>query len=310
MPGLTVSTSPSSGAPTHSSISPHSTSSRSASPVRPPYSPITPTLSAARLAPMQNGENANANANAPAPVQGQFPVMDNFSLNQQPPQRLVQYSHAQDPQVSVPQPKPEQIRLDENPDVLAMRSTISILQLQARKAERDMLTLQRIKERALGDPEGFVRSLKGEDVRSEGVVDEGVESSSDEDEEDDDETRGNGNDAMEDVKLESENEVRVNGQTDFDARREGPPKEKWEKLPTPQNIVRCPPINWAKYGVVGESLDKMHEDQVRRPSEGFPAKINPDGTVTHVYGDGPKREYNLAKPLGVNEVVVKSKKKK
>jgi hypothetical protein len=273
---------------------------------------------------MQNGENAN-NTNAP-PSQAQrdtaqFPVMDNFSLNQAArqanqqnanaqPQRLVQYTHSQEPQVSVPQPKPEQIKLDENPDVLAMRSTISILQLQARKAERDMLALQRIKERALGDPEGFMRSLEGGDVRSEGMVDEGVESSSDEDEEED-ETRGNGNDVMEDVKLESENEVRVNGQTDFETRREGAPKEeKWEKLPKPQNIVRCPPINWAKYGVVGESLDKMHEDQVRRPSEGFPAKINPDGTVTHVYGDGPKREYNLAKPLGVNEVVVKSKKKK
>ncbi|PQE29818.1 Cysteine and histidine-rich domain-containing 1 protein [Rutstroemia sp. NJR-2017a WRK4] len=303
MPGLTVSTSPSSNnAPTHS---PHSTSSRSASPVRPPYSPITPTLSAARLAPMQNGENA------PAP---------DFTLNQQP-QRLVQFSHTQDPQVSVPQPKVEKITLDENPDVLAMRSTISILQLQARKAERDMRALQRIKERALGDPEGFVRSLRGGEVRSEGMGeggrDEGVESSSDEDEEEDDEMRGNGNgngnDAMEDVKTESENEMRVNvnGQTDIDTRREGPPKEeKWEEIPKPQNIVRCPPINWAKYGVVGESLDKMHEDQVRRPSEGFPAKINPDGTVTHVYGDGPKREYNLTKPLGVNEVVSKSKKKK
>ncbi|PQE03135.1 Cysteine and histidine-rich domain-containing 1 protein [Rutstroemia sp. NJR-2017a BBW] len=251
MPGLTVSTtSPSSNnAPTHS---PHSTSSRSASPVRPPYSPITPTLS---------------------------------------PQRLVQFSHTQDPQVSVPQPKVEKITLDENPDVLAMRSTISILQLQARKAERDMRALQRIKERALGDPEGFVRSLRGGEVRSEGMgvgEERGVESSSEEEDEEGDEMRGNGNDAMEDVKTE----------------------EKWEEIPKPQNIVRCPPINWAKYGVVGESLDKMHEDQVRRPSEGFPAKINPDGTVTHVYGDGPKREYNLTKPLGVNEVVSKSKKKK
>ncbi|KAM3078122.1 hypothetical protein ACMFMG_002576 [Clarireedia jacksonii] len=310
MPGLTVSTSPSSAAPTHPSISPHSASSRSASPVRPPYSPITPTLSAARLAPMQNGGSANnANAQSSSHPQsqaqaqreagGQFPVTDNFSLNQTAhqanqqsanaqAQRLVQYTHSQEPQVSVPQPKPEQINLDENPDVLAMRSTISILQLQARKAERDMLALQRIKERALGDPEGFVRSLRGGEVRSEGMVDESMESSSDEDEEED-ETRGNGNDAMEDVKLESENEVRINGQTDFDTRREGANKEKWEKLPTPQNIVRCPPINWAKYGVVGESLDKMHEDQIRRPSEGFPAKINPDG---------------------VNEVVVKSKKKK
>ena len=40
------------------------------------------------------------------------------------------------------------------------------------------------------------------------------------------------------------------------------------KIPTPQNVVRMPPINWAKYQIVGESLDKMHAEQLRRPSPG------------------------------------------
>ena len=44
------------------------------------------------------------------------------------------------------------------------------------------------------------------------------------------------------------------------------------KIPGPQNIVRCPPINWAKYHVVGDSLDKLHDEQVLRPTSGQPRK--------------------------------------
>lgn len=44
------------------------------------------------------------------------------------------------------------------------------------------------------------------------------------------------------------------------------------KIPTPQNVVRMPPINWAKYQIVGESLDKMHAEQLRRPSPGEPQR--------------------------------------
>ena len=43
-------------------------------------------------------------------------------------------------------------------------------------------------------------------------------------------------------------------------------------FPRPQNIVRCPPINWAKYHVVGEALDKLHEEQISHPTSGEPQK--------------------------------------
>jgi len=36
-------------------------------------------------------------------------------------------------------------------------------------------------------------------------------------------------------------------------------------VPLPQDVVRCPPIEWAKYNIVGESLDKLHRDQQARP---------------------------------------------
>ncbi|RAL62752.1 hypothetical protein DID88_004594 [Monilinia fructigena] len=307
-----------------------SPSSRSASPVPPPVSPITPTLSAARLA-LHSNVNANANLGPGAQnvsiglesqPSGQPPrphiggkniaIMNNNRVVENPIPQLKQnhpgaqaqahsfketYTHTQQtPQVAMPQPKPQTINFDENPDVLAMKSTISILQLQARNAERDMVTLQRIKERAAGDPEGFVGSLMeghrkadAEAARKKGreawrAAAGGEESSSDEDEES--ETDG------------------LKEETD------GAADAKWEKLPTPQSIVRCPPVNWAKYGVVGESLDRLHQDQIRRPSEGYPATINADGKTTHKFGDGAKREYTIKKPLGLNEVISKSKKKK
>ncbi|KAI9647566.1 hypothetical protein NHQ30_003951 [Ciborinia camelliae] len=344
-PTASSSNSPSSAAPTpthdsstsaRNSSPPHtpgSPISRTASPVPPPVSPITPTLSAARLA---SNLNVNANVNLGPGAQngtmgpesqssGQskrnhaggknIAIMNNNraaedTLHQQMQNHPGAQAHAhsfretythtqQAPQVSIPQPKPQVINFDENPDVLAMKSTITILQLQARNAERDMVALQKIKVRAVGDPEGFVGSLREgerkereEDARRRGrMVAMDGESSSDEDE-----------DKEEGFEMDGGSREEIDGVPAGDA--------KWEKLPKPQNIVRCPPVNWAKYGVMGESLDRLHEDQIRRPSEGHPATINADGSTTHKYGDGAKKEYVMKKPVGLGEVVTKSKKKR
>ena len=54
------------------------------------------------------------------------------------------------------------------------------------------------------------------------------------------------------------------------------------KIPTPQNVVRMPPINWAKYQIVGESLDKMHAEQLRRPSPGEPRREESQRAPEHI----------------------------
>ncbi|ESZ98560.1 hypothetical protein SBOR_1010 [Sclerotinia borealis F-4128] len=337
-PTSTHNTSTSARNPLPPSHTPRSPISRSASPVPPPVSPITPTLSPARLAANSNSNvnaNPNANVNSGPGARNVMMGLESQSLGKLQPNNIggkniavmnshraaentvpqqirnhpsaqaqahssrETYTHTQQmQQISIPQPKPQEINFNENPDVLAMKSTISILQLQARNAERDMVALQRIKERAVGDPEGFVRSLgererreKEEDMRRKNrkvVVDGDGKSESSSDEDEGSEMEG----------LQEEN----GGVAAGDA--------TWEKLPTPQNIVRCPPVNWAKYGVVGESLDRLHEDQIRRPSEGHPAKINADGSTTHKFGDGTKKEYVMKKPVGLGEVGPKPKKKK
>lgn len=55
-------------------------------------------------------------------------------------------------------------------------------------------------------------------------------------------------------------------------------KPAWRKLPKPQTVVRCPPVNWSQYAVVGESLDKLHAEQVAAPTPGAPLVLGPGGT--------------------------------
>ncbi len=161
------------------------------------------------------------------------------------------------------------IAFDHNPDALALKSAISILQIQARNATNDIQKLQRIKERALDNPEAFAKAVANGELKSkpDPLFNPSKDSDDDEDDDDDEEAEGKG------AKMD------VDGKT-------------WEKLPTPQNVVRCPPINWNQYAVVGESLDKLHKDQIARPSEGMPQKVGPDGQLVFG-GDSKRREADL-----------------
>ncbi|TAQ89546.1 hypothetical protein B7494_g2123 [Chlorociboria aeruginascens] len=220
--------------------SPNSASnSRSTSPVRPAYSPITPVLGSAPLATSAISPNTIPNGAGP-------------------PRQT--YTHSQPPQHDIPHPPPEPITLESNPDAIALRSAIAILQLQSRNATKDIRTLQRIKERARENPDEFSKALMGGELnpRKEALFNPATYESDEE---------------------EEANAAPQNGE------------KAWPQLPTPQNVVRCPPIKWTQYAIVGESLDKLHEDQKARPSEGMPQILRPDGTL-HYGGDGQRRAYD------------------
>ncbi|XXG94636.1 hypothetical protein Hte_000893 [Hypoxylon texense] len=269
---------------------------RSSSPQRPTYSPITPPLNPVALPPR------------PA------------------------YAHASHRDaVAAPPPPPVPLDFDANPDVLALKSAISILQLQRRRAEADMAALARAKHAALAEPDAFVRDLTTGRVGVEGDrlfvggvrtgggsgsgsgqrgEDSGSDSSSDDD--DDDAEMQDADKPI--VKSEAGPDVpmadEVNGsagQQQAAAANPRPPtsttthsnpspgagagKRKvedrpWAKLPKPQSVVRCPPINWSNYAVVGESLDKLHSEQLARPTQGTPAVVHPDGRYEFKGGDG------------------------
>ncbi|KAI0889981.1 uncharacterized protein GGS22DRAFT_149665 [Annulohypoxylon maeteangense] len=225
---------------------------RSSSPQRPPYSPITPPLNPIAFPPRAS------------------------------------YTHvSQQSQTSIAPPAASPIDFDTNPDVLALKSAISVLQLQRRKAETDMSVLSRVKTAALSEPRAFVRDLtEGRvGVEGDGRGDSDSESESDAEMGDADASTSAGNqhapptaeqpnqpstDIKPDPIIKSE-------PTNTPTPRAKPQPRPWAKLPKPQNIVRCPPINWSQYAVVGESLEKLHAEQVSRPTQGVPAVVAADG---------------------------------
>lgn len=233
-------------------------------PPHPPISPITPPL---------------LPASNPSPPD--FSLLDHRPL----------LTHSPSPQRLIPPPRaaPSPIDLDTNPDALALRSAISILQLQRARATADMQALGRAKAAALADPGGFVADLVGGRVRGEGdlLVGGGEVSSSSNDDDDDDD---------EDVKEEDEDGVATTRK-----RQKGGDAPPWTKLPRPQTVVRCPPVNWAQYGVVGESLDKLHAEQVAAPTAGVPASLGPRGAFEFkaAAGDGQQREPPAKRLVGV-----------
>ncbi|KAI2638177.1 hypothetical protein GGS21DRAFT_458697 [Xylaria nigripes] len=251
----------------YTSREPNQSSPLSSSPLRPTYSPITPPL--------------NPIASPPRPT---------FTHN----------THAG--ATAMPPPPPEPIDFASNPDVLALKSAISILQMQRKKAERDMATLSRVKSTALAEPEAFVRDLTAGRVRMEGEglflgggrsgdSDSDSDSEVDKDEHREDLKRGTGTFS---THPQPKKEEKAKIKPDPEAKMPDPPP--WTSLPKPQNIVRCPPINWSQYAVVGESLDKLHNEQLRRPSQGMPASLTPDGHFEFKGddgGDGGKQEEYL-----------------
>ncbi|KAF2806769.1 uncharacterized protein BDZ99DRAFT_465565 [Mytilinidion resinicola] len=197
------------------------------SPRRPPVSPLTPVATLAQL------------ATVPADADGEERVL--------PPQ----------PATFMKQPAPVPISESENPDVIAMRSAISLLQLQREKSKRDLVTLEKLKTAAVAEPEAFVRELRAGRLQSANPASNILAPTLA-----DPDTGGmsNGTGGRHETRKDSADTL--------------PPelKSKFAPVPAPQNIFRTPPVNWAKYHIVGESLDKLHEEQRQRPSSGEPSR--------------------------------------
>ncbi|KAI1174976.1 hypothetical protein F4777DRAFT_349312 [Nemania sp. FL0916] len=289
----------------YTSREPPQISPRSTSPPRPTYSPITPPLTATTF----------------------------------PPRPTYTHSSHVDA-TAAPAPAPEPIDFDANPDVLALKSAISILQMQRRKAERDMATLGRIKTAAVAEPEAFIRDLTTGRAHVEGerlLLSGGKDGESDSDSDsssDGDEDGGAGQQQSDAIKQTSDapaqpqtqalshTQPQLQSQPQQEptasanirpepekARSSDPPP--WTAIPKPQNIVRCPPINWSQYAVVGESLDKLHKEQVQRPAQGTPAIVTADGRFEFRGGVGKQEPYvGVAAPYAPGKDRIDAKAKK
>ncbi|KAG5929904.1 hypothetical protein E4U42_003965 [Claviceps africana] len=196
-----------------------------------------------------------------------------------PPRPRQPLTHSSQPsqQMGIPPPHPEPIDFESNPDVIALKSAISVLQVQKGRATRDIQDLSRIRAEALADPEAFIKDLAAGNVKPR----------------DDSAFVFGSDDSDQDSQEKDNNPPTARRRTDKHKHKH---KHKhkpraWSALPKPQNVVRCPPINWAQYAVVGESLDKLHAEQVSRPSQGTPAVLGPGG-LYRTGGEGAQETYN------------------
>ncbi|KAH0498397.1 hypothetical protein TgHK011_005651 [Trichoderma gracile] len=241
-----------------------SSSSRSSSPIPPPMSPITPTLPLAHLASDDNTGKPPANIE-PLPPATTTTAQSQPSSSSSSSSSRPTYAHSQQPdQIGVPPPPPQPIDFDTNPDVIALRSAITVLQIQKNRATADIQTLSQIKNAAIEHPDEFVRDLV------QGRIGQGAQ-------------------AHAQSQYSSASAAGANNNDD-DARDHEP---AWiaHSIPKAQDVVRCPPINWSQYAVVGESLDKLHNEQVRRPTQGTPATLGAGGVYQFKGGDGTQEEY-------------------
>lgn len=242
---------------------------RPGTPERPPYSPLTPVLS--HLAPIPGGAtivppeadldiaSLSAEFAAPTSISSYSESTHANAANRNetgtrranlPPASV---ASPLPPPTIQPEPSPVPISESDNADAIALRSAISLLQMQKRKALSDIKTLDEMKRAAAADPEGFSRELLAgrlsQQDESYNLVDTNIPL-----EEADDEEEGDTPSSQ----------------------------SKFGKIPKPQNVVRMPPINWAKYQIVGEPLDKMHEEQRNRPFAGLPRQDPNQRAPEHV----------------------------
>ncbi|KAK3996832.1 hypothetical protein QBC44DRAFT_316654 [Cladorrhinum sp. PSN332] len=169
-----------------------------------------------------------------------------------------------------------------------------------------MQALNRAKAAALADPEAFIADLSGGRISISGEqpslfnppsTNPNLSSSSSSDEDEDDSASASDSDSDPEIKIEDGTPPKRKRKTK--KRSKGGGKEgavAWRNLPKPQNVVRCPPINWSQYGVVGESLDKLHAEQLVAPTPGAPVVLGPGGTYEFKAGDSQTGTSTSQKP--------------
>lgn len=222
----------------------------STSPVAPAFSPITPKA------------QPTFPASYPLPSQdAPFGAFNSLDANIQPQSQPQQDTASIAPAQYIPPPPPPPFSSEDSTDAIALRAAISSLQFQKQKAAEDIRALEGLRKKALGEPELFRSELAAGRLKEQkptvGDLRAILDHESDEDDDDD---------AMAGAETDDEKDA-----------------APFERIPGPQNVVRMPHVNWEKYHIHGEALDRMHEQQRKWPG-------------SFDYGQDKGREFSIAAP--------------
>ncbi|KAI5210943.1 hypothetical protein AUEXF2481DRAFT_4245 [Aureobasidium subglaciale EXF-2481] len=217
---------------------------RSPSPPPPPASPLTPPAQPAKLA---------------APTH-------THTLPTQPPPPPAHF---------IEQPPSLPFSSHESSDAIALRAAISSLQFQRLQAQRDLRTLEDIKRQAIERPEEYRQHVIATAQAKLSPPPWAIKDTSDRDMEDDEDDVVPGASSVtgQDPSSTQRASATKPYPTSYGSMLSSRPVERssqssgFPAIPLPQAVVRCPPIEWAKYNIVGKSLDKLHLDQQTRPGD-------------------------------------------
>ncbi|KAI5205701.1 hypothetical protein E4T39_02803 [Aureobasidium subglaciale] len=245
---IAPSTGPSPSPKTSASPPPLSTSIsssavRSPSPQPPPASPLTPPAQPAKLA---------------APTHP-------LSTRPQPPAHFIE------------QPPSLPFSSHESSDAIALRAAISSLQFQRLQAQRDLRTLEDIKRQAIERPEEYrqhvIATAQAKPSPPPWAVKDTTDQDMEDEDDDDDLVTGASSLSEQDTVASQPQPTTKSYPTSYGSMLSSQPanvsfrSSGFPAVPLPQDVVRCPPIEWAKYNIVGESLEKLHLDQQTRPGD-------------------------------------------
>lgn len=241
------------------SISRHTAEEVPPSPVAPDYSPITPKAQPALPATYlsQNSQQV-------------IPGGNDYGQPAQSIHSIAQPSHPPTAEF-LPEPAPRPFSDEDAPDAIALRAAISSLQFQKKKAQDDIRALEKIKKKALDEPELFKTELAAGRLQEQKPKIADLQAILDHEGSDDDD---------DEVVLGASA-----GDGDTEMTPAGAPdmKPAFDRIPGPQNVVRMPYINWDKYNIAGSPLDAMHEQQRRWPGTAYGLEKGREHTVAAPY---------------------------
>ena len=276
------------------------------SPVAPDYSPITPKVQPALPAtlPAQHAESqTDTPATAAQPTAPPAAPTGTIASSAPAPATA-----AIPPTQYISPPPPQPFSSHDSTDAIALRSAISALQFQRKKAQDDIRTLESTRKQALDDPLRFRNALAAGRLKEQRpdfgglqAILDAPDSDEEEEEEEEDghailgasrEDAQNGEAGMQESPREvpdsqSSPPLIASSAPTRSQPADDPAPAPFARIPGAQNVVRMPRINWDKYHIVGEPLDAMHEQQRRWP-----------GSSTAFLGgeQGRGREFAVAAP--------------
>ena len=213
-----------------------STTMNTQSPVAPAYSPITPKVQPVLPA-------------SPYSVDGAVPP---DAIATAPGEPANQY---------ISQPPPQPFSSEDSTDAIALRAAISALQFQKQKARADIKTLEKLRQQALDDPEHFRAELAAGRLKEQRPQFGGLQAILDQAESDSEED-------ADEVKAGAEDTDDPQHESLQDAAMPDAKPATFARIPGAQDVVRMPHVNWDQYHIVGEGLERLHEQQRKWPGGG------------------------------------------